>query len=67
MSPDPGPELDTRYVPGSPGAAWSEAEISTTRARILQVSIEAAHMRCVVSNVSSTGHSPGLGRDEGLV
>ena len=29
MSPDPGPELDTRYVPGSPGAAWSEEEIST--------------------------------------
>ena len=38
MSPDPGPELDTVYVPGSPGAAWSEAEIRSTRARILQVS-----------------------------
>jgi len=36
MSPDPGPELDTVYVPGSPGAAWSEAEIRSTRARILQ-------------------------------
>ena len=38
MSPDPGPELDTRYVPGSAGAAWSEEEIRSTRARILQVS-----------------------------
>merc|ERR1719341_2645517 len=35
-SHDMSPELGTSYVPGSPGAAWSEAEISSTRARILQ-------------------------------
>ena len=38
-SPDPGPERpDTVYVPGNPGAAWSQAEIEATRYRILQVS-----------------------------
>ena len=40
MTPDPGPELDTRYVPGEPGADWTEGEIKTTRARILQVRIK---------------------------
>ena len=34
--PDPGPSLDTVYVPGTPGAAWTVEEIQTTRERILQ-------------------------------
>ena len=34
--PDPGPSLDTVYVPGTPGAAWTEDEIESTRYRILQ-------------------------------
>merc|ERR1719192_700545 len=34
--PDPGPTLDTAYVPGNPGAAWTEEEIESTRFRILQ-------------------------------
>lgn len=37
MVPDPGPELDTVYIPGHPGAGWSEQEIASTRLRILQV------------------------------
>ena len=37
MVPDFGPELDTVYIPGQPGAGWSEEEITTTRFRILQV------------------------------
>ena len=37
-APDPGPERpDTVYVPGNPGAAWTQAEIEATRYRILQV------------------------------
>ena len=28
--PDPGPSLDTVYVPGTPGAAWTVEEIQTT-------------------------------------
>merc|ERR1719232_487759 len=36
MSPNPGPELDTVYVPGTPGAPRSEDEIKSTRLRILQ-------------------------------
>ena len=34
--PDPGPSLASVYVPGSPGSAWTGAEIESTRARILQ-------------------------------
>ena len=34
--PDPGPSLDTVYVPGTPGGAWTVEEIETTRERILQ-------------------------------
>ena len=34
--PDPGPSLDTVYVPGTPGAAWTGEEIERTRERILQ-------------------------------
>ena len=37
--PDPGPSLDTVYVPGTPGAAWTVEEIENTRERILQVMI----------------------------
>ena len=37
--PDPGPSLDTLYVPGTPGAAWTVEEIENTRERILQVMI----------------------------
>ena len=36
-SPTPGPELASVYVPGTPGAAWTEDEIKSTRLRILQV------------------------------
>lgn len=36
MEPDPGPTLDTAYVPGTPGADWTEEEIDSTRLRILQ-------------------------------
>ena len=36
MSPDPGPSLDTVYVPGRPGADWTDAEVESTRYRILQ-------------------------------
>ena len=36
MDPDPGPTLDTAYVPGNPGAAWTDGEIESTRFRILQ-------------------------------
>ena len=35
-APDPGPALDTAYVPGNPGATWTEEEIESTRLRILQ-------------------------------
>ena len=37
--PDPGPSLDTLYVPGTPGVAWTVEEIENTRERILQVMI----------------------------
>ena len=36
MAPDPYPALDTAYVPGNPGAAWTEEEIESTRFMILQ-------------------------------
>ena len=36
-SPDPGPTLDSVYVPGSPGADWTDEEVHVTRMRILQV------------------------------
>ena len=31
MTPNPGPEMDTAYVPGTPGGQWSEEEIEITR------------------------------------
>ena len=36
MSPNPGPNLHTVYVPGTSGANWTDEEIETTRYRILQ-------------------------------
>ena len=39
-SPTAGPSLDSVYKPGTPGADWTEAEIETTRYRILQVLLE---------------------------
>ena len=33
MDPDFGPTLDTVYVPGNPGAAWTGDEIESTRQR----------------------------------
>ena len=35
-APTPGPDLDTAYEPGKPGAAWTEEELESTRLRILQ-------------------------------
>lgn len=29
--PNPGPEMDTVYIPGTPGAAWTKEEVETTR------------------------------------
>ena len=31
MTPNPGPEMDTAYIPGTPGGQWSEEEIEITR------------------------------------
>ena len=39
-SPTAGPSLDSVYVPGTPGAEWTDHEIETTRYRILQVLLE---------------------------
>ena len=36
-APDPGPTLDSAYVPGTPGADWTDEEVHVTRMRILQV------------------------------
>ena len=35
-SPDPGPTLASAYVPGTPGADWTDEEVHVTRMRILQ-------------------------------
>ena len=32
-APDPGPEMDTVYIPGNPGAPWTKEEIDSTRCR----------------------------------
>merc|ERR1719422_2914845 len=37
QDPDYGPELDTVYQPGNPGAPWTEYEIQATRLRLLQM------------------------------
>ena len=31
MTPNTGPDMDTAYVPGTPGGQWSEEEIEITR------------------------------------
>ena len=36
-TPDPGPEEDTVYVPGTPGGSWTEEEVASTRLRVLQM------------------------------
>ena len=36
ISPNLGPSLDSVYLPGTPGADWTDEEIETTRYRILQ-------------------------------
>jgi hypothetical protein len=36
MTPDYGPEMSTVYQPGTPGAEWTEAEVHSTRVRLLQ-------------------------------
>ena len=38
-APDPGPTLDIAYVPGTPGADWTDEEVHVTRMRILQVAL----------------------------
>ena len=30
-APDPGPEMDTVYIPGTSGAPWTKEEIDSTR------------------------------------
>ena len=60
MVPDPGPQLDTAYVPGQSGAAWGEEEIKTTRWRILQV-ITLDRNIYNLYHIFFTGHSPTLG------
>ena len=30
-APDPGPEMDTVYIPGNAGAPWTKEEIDSTR------------------------------------
>ena len=35
--PTPGPLKETVYQPGTPGATWTEAEVNSTRRRILQM------------------------------
>ena len=32
-APDPGPEMDTVYIPGNAGAPWTKEEIDSTRCR----------------------------------
>ena len=36
-TPDPGPEEDTVYVPGTSGGSWTEEEVASTRLRVLQM------------------------------
>ena len=30
-TPTPGPELESVYVPGTPGASWTRGEVTTIR------------------------------------
>ena len=36
-TPNPGPDEDTVYVPGTPGGSWTEEEVTSTRLRVLQM------------------------------
>jgi len=36
-TPTPGPELDSVYQPGTPGAPWTKGEVAATRMRVLQM------------------------------
>merc|ERR1719189_1389693 len=36
-TPTLGPEMDTVYQPGTPGASWTEDEVESTRQRVLQM------------------------------
>ena len=37
MEPSLGPELDSVYQQGSPGGAWTDEEVDSTRMRVLQM------------------------------
>ena len=32
---NPGPEMDTVYIPGTPGAKWTKEEVETTRLNLI--------------------------------
>ena len=34
--PNPGPEMDTVYIPGTPGAAWTMEEVESTRYKLFE-------------------------------
>ena len=36
---DSGPEMDTVYIPGTPGAAWTMEEVESTRLKTFQLLI----------------------------
>ena len=35
--PSPGPELESVYVPGTPGAPWTRGEVTTMRTIIIMM------------------------------
>ena len=37
MVPNPGPEMETVYIPGNPGGQWTPEEIDSTRRRVTQM------------------------------
>ena len=37
MTPNPGPDMDTVYVPGTPGGQWTPEEIDITRYTYLKL------------------------------
>ena len=37
MTPNPGPERNTKYVPGTPGGDWTEEEVAVTKRRIMKM------------------------------
>ena len=52
-SPDPGPTLASAYVPGTPGADWTDEEVHVTRMRILQACFF-SHPFAIKTNVMSS-------------